>query len=242
MVQNRAVVAESLLFKEPLLQLRSVTKRFGSVTAVRKVDLEIRRGEFWTIFGPNGAGKSTLLRVVAGLTGPSEGSVSWPGSTMDRSRIGYVSHQSLLYGDLTGLENLLFFARLYALTEPRRRVHELLQQMDLVNASDRPVREYSSGMRQRLSLARALLHDPDLLLLDEPYAGLDQHGGRLLTEILNGLRDEKRTVLLITHSLEGLELASHLLVLNRGEVLLLRPRGDLTRGEFEKLYFELVGS
>ncbi|GAB4232318.1 MAG: ABC transporter ATP-binding protein [Acidobacteriota bacterium] len=225
----------------PILNFAGVTKRFGAVTALRRIDLAVQAGDFWAIFGPNGAGKTTLLRLAAGLARPSEGEVRWASQGLVRSRIGYVSHQSLLYADLTGLENLVFFGELYGLAEPRRRAWELLRQMGLEAAADRVVRGYSRGMRQRLSLARALLHDPDLLLLDEPYAGLDQHGARLLTDILVRLRAERRTVLMITHNLrEGLELASHLLVLHQGRVVYREPRGSADSLDFEKLYFQLV--
>lgn len=241
MVENPPVVGEQWGESVPVLRFAEVTKRFGAVTALRRIDLTVTVGEFWAIFGPNGAGKTTLLRLAAGLTRPSEGEVRWSAEGPLRSRIGYVSHQSLLYADLTGLENLVFFGELYGLADPRRQALELLRRMGLESARDRVVRGYSRGMRQRLSLARALLHDPDLLLLDEPYAGLDQHGARLLTDILIQLRTERRTVLIITHNLrEGLELASHLLVLHQGRIVYREPRSSVAALDFEKLYFQLV--
>ncbi|MEJ2080015.1 MAG: ABC transporter ATP-binding protein [Acidobacteriota bacterium] len=172
----------------PILTTKQLTKRFGSLTAVWKVDLEIRPGDFWVIFGPNGAGKSTLLRTLAQLTRPSEGTIEFLNPDEGRGRIGYVSHQSLLYGELTGLENLIFFGRLYGLPDPQSRAEQLLEQMHLSGSRHRQTRGYSSGMKQRLTLARALLHNPGLLLLDEPFAGLDQHGSRLLTEVLSEVK------------------------------------------------------
>lgn len=227
--------------QQPLARLEQVTKRYGTVTALWRADLEIEDGDFWAIFGPNGAGKSTLLRLLARLSSPSEGQIRYREGSDSRAAIGYVSHQSLLYGELTGLENLVFFGRLYGLDEPETRALRLLEEMGLHAARDRFARGYSSGMRQRLSLARALLHEPDLLLLDEPYAGLDQHGSRLLTAVLQGLRAKGRTILLITHNLtEGLALADHVMILSRGQVVLRRQRQDLEAGGFDQLYFRLV--
>lgn len=226
---------------ELLVRLSRVTKRYGSVTAIWQVDLEIREGEFWAIFGPNGAGKSTLLRLLARLSSPSEGVLEFRSGGDSRSAVGYVSHQSLLYGELSGLENLTFFARLYGLDQPEERAARLLEKMGLFAARHRPSRGYSSGMKQRLSLARALLHEPRLLLLDEPYAGLDQHGSRLLTSVLQGLRAEGRTILLITHNLaEGMALADRVMILSRGQVVLRSRREELDPGAFDQLYFRLV--
>ncbi len=226
---------------EPLVAIQQLTKRFGSVTAVWKVDLQIQAGDFWVVLGPNGAGKSTLLRMIAQLTRPSEGSIKFGGEEGSRDRVGYVSHQSLLYGDLTGLENLVFFARLYQHPEPEGRARTLLEQMHLDHALNRSVRGYSSGMKQRLTLARALLHEPQLLILDEPYAGLDQHGSRLLTEVLLQLREQGRTVLMITHNLvEGLALSSHVMIMNRGQSVFRAARSDIDAATFESLYFQTV--
>jgi len=225
----------------PSVSVERLTKRFGSVTAVWRVSLEISSGDFWVIFGPNGAGKSTLLRLLAQLSRPSEGEIRFSGKQGLRGLVGYVSHQSLLYGDLTGLENLIFFGKLYELPDPIGRAEEMLDRLGLSRARDWPVRGYSSGMKQRLSLARALLHDPSILLLDEPFAGLDQHGSRLLTEMLAELRREKRTVLMITHNLaEGLTLASHVMVMSRGRAVFTGLRESLDGDGFESLYFRLV--
>ncbi|MFZ0428664.1 MAG: ABC transporter ATP-binding protein [Acidobacteriota bacterium] len=225
----------------PILKVDQLTKRFGSLTAVWKVNLEIHRGDFWVIFGPNGAGKSTLLKTLAQLTHPSEGTIDFLDPAEGRGRIGYVSHQSLLYGELTGLENLVFFARLYGLDDPTGRALELLEQLRLTGARNRQTRGYSSGMKQRLTLARALLHNPGLLLLDEPYAGLDQHGSRLLTDVLLEVKREGRTVLMITHNLSaGLALSSHVMIMSRGQAVYRSARSEIDDSSFEGLYFQLV--
>jgi heme exporter protein A len=231
------------LTSEPLLSVFQLTKTFGAVTAVRNVDLEVYRGDFLAILGPNGAGKTTLLKLVASLTPPTSGSFRFCMERRGKIRnyIGFVSHQSLLYKDLTGLENLVFFAQLYGVTSPRERALDILEKMGLAVAGHQFVREYSSGMRQRLTLARALIHEPEILLLDEPYNGLDQHGSRVLREILQRLKREGRTILLITHNLlEGLALSSRLLVMNRGQIVHRADRADVDEEDFEDLYFRLI--
>ncbi|HSR52908.1 MAG TPA: ABC transporter ATP-binding protein [Acidobacteriota bacterium] len=225
----------------PILQLKGLTKRFGRVAALRRLDLEIHAGEFVALFGPNGAGKSTLLKVAATLLGPDEGKSVFQGGAPMRSAIGYVSHQSLLYGNLSGLENLLFYARLYGLPDPPAQARSMLDRMGLKQAGGQLVRGYSRGMKQRLTLARALLHDPVLLLLDEPYTGLDQHGGRLLTETLSLLKSQGRTVFLVTHNArEGLQLCSRVLIQNAGRIVFDAPREEVSDDDFESIYFQKI--
>lgn len=229
----------------PLLRVASATKRFGSVAAVRDVDLEVFSGDFLVIFGPNGAGKTTLLRMIASLTEPTSGEIQFSigGGNQNGSRVGYVSHQSLLYNELSGFENLLFYARLYALKNMRTKVGEMVAKMGLQDSQNRLVREYSRGMKQRLTLARALLHEPQMLLLDEPYTGLDQHGGRVLTDVLRKLREEGRTIMLITHNLaEGLELCTRVVIQHRGQIVFHAAAPELDKSDFERLYLQAVES
>jgi len=231
--------------EQTLLLATQLTKRFGAVTAVRDVSFRAHEGDFIAIFGPNGAGKTTLLQLIANLSQPTQGVLEWFPEKPDQVRcsVGFVSHQSLLYSELSGFENLLFFSRLYGVIRPRKRAQELLDQMGLQGAGHRLVKHYSSGMKQRLTLARALAHDPEVLLLDEPYAGLDQHGSRLLTGILKGLRGDRRTVFLITHNLmEGMALATRALIMNRGEIVHETGLGELESEKLENLYFRLVES
>jgi len=226
-----------------LLKISNLTHRFGVVTALAGISLDVFERDFLAIFGPNGAGKTTLLKLIARLIKPSAGSIRFvtPADHRGREQIGYVSHQTLLYGDLTGIENLLFYARLYGLPDPAQQAEEQLRRMGLEAARNRPIRTYSSGMKQRLSIGRALLHDPSLLLLDEPYAGLDQHGSRLLTKRLTELKQEGRTVLLITHNLEeGLALSNRVLVMNQSRIVYEAGRQELARDHFESLYFGLI--
>jgi len=227
----------------PLVRLSGLTKKFGAVTAVRNLNFQIHQGDFVAIFGPNGAGKTTLLKMVAGLTSPTSGQVIFGGdrAAAARAETGYVSHQTLLYNELTGRENLLFYARLYGLEGTPDLVDSMLARVGLADARHMMVRGFSRGMKQRLTLARALLHEPRLLLLDEPYTGLDQHGSRLLTRLLGTLREERRTVLMITHNLaEGLELSTRLMILHRGRLAHQARQEELTRSQLENLYFEIV--
>jgi len=175
------------------------------------------------LFGSNGAGKTTLLRLLAGLLRPTSGEARLlgsplPGDAALRRRIGVLGHDSFLYGDLTGAENLRYYARLYDVRE-HGRVEHLLDELGLRDAADRPARTYSRGMVQRLSLARAILHDPELLLLDEPYTGLDPSGSALLQDSLARLRSRGVTVLMTTHDFDrGLANADIAVMLHRGRV------------------------
>jgi heme exporter protein A len=226
-----------------LLQASPLTKRYGAVAAVKNASFEIYKGDFVSIFGPNGAGKTTLLQLIANLSSATEGTLRWASSDSSESQYvpGFVSHQSLLYGELSAVENLIFFSRLYGVSRPNYRARQLLDQMGLEGVGHRQVKYYSTGMKQRLTLARALVHDPEILLLDEPYAGLDQHGSRLLTKILSGLREERRTVLLITHNLlEGFALSNRVMIMNRGEIVHQADKEDLESEDLERIYFGLV--
>ena len=225
------------------LRISHLTKRFGTFRAVSDLTLRIEEGQFVSLFGPNGAGKTTLLKLVAGLLKPTSGTISlrFNGSGPARRNVGYVSHQSLLYQEMTGIENLLFYSRLYGVARPRERSRRVLKKMGLSGAGEQLVREYSRGMKQRLTLGRALLHEPSLLLLDEPYVGLDQQGNRLLTRILRSLKDGDHTVLLVTHNLsEGLELCDRVLIQHRGSLVYDRASHGLGRRGVEAAYLRAV--
>ena len=200
-----------------------VSKAFGRSVVLRDVTLRIGVGEAVAVFGPNGAGKSTMLRLFAGLMAPSGGrlrtfGVAGPDATV-RRRIGLVAHQSFLYPDLTARENLLFYARMFDLPDAVERVRLWLDRVALAEAGARPVRLFSRGMEQRLALARALIHDPALVLLDEPWTGLDAASADWLAERLCELRDRGRTVVVATHDFErGLGVATRALIVHRGRV------------------------
>ena len=205
------------------------------------------RGELLVVFGPNGAGKTSLLRLLGGGLLPSAGTVRILGRPLGAGAsdvlrdIGFLSHQTFLYGHLSGRENLLFYARLYGLDRKDERVREGLASVGLEEWGDRPVRTFSRGMRQRLSLARALLHDPRLVLLDEPYTGLDAHAAALLNRVLASLKDGSRTVVLVTHNLrQGLELADRVAIQVRGRLAWTGAREELEPGGFEGFYRDVV--
>ena len=209
---------------------------------MREVNLTLSEGDFCCVFGPNGAGKSTLLKIISTLMKPTQGEVLWRSPAWDRSRIGLVSHQTMLYDQLTGRENLLFYARLYGLRDSMRVTEELSERMGLRSFIDLPAGAYSRGMRQRLTLARALLHEPALLLLDEPFTGLDQHGSQTFGRVLGEISSKHRTVLMVTHNLrEGYQLASRFLILNRGRIASEQGKESLAFADLENRYFESVG-
>ena len=192
----------------PLIRCEHVEKRFGHKRVLRDVSFTVAEGEVLSLLGANGSGKTTLLRIVAALVKPDKGEV-WLGpvplsSAADEIRryIGVVAHAPLLYDRLTGIENLEFYARLYDLTEPQRRIEELLRTMDLWRWRDDSVRIYSRGMSQRLAIARALLHDPPVVIFDEPDTGLDREGIQLLDGLVAQLRSRGRAVFATTHNLE----------------------------------------
>jgi heme ABC exporter ATP-binding subunit CcmA len=210
-----------------LIQTHELVKAFGLMPVLRKLDLGIERGESVALLGPNGSGKSTLLRLLCGLSKPSSGSIRVGGWELPReaaavrAQIGMVSHKPLLYENLNARENLRFFARLYNLpvAEREKRIDQLLERVGLARRAGDLIRTYSRGMQQRLSIARALLHDPEVLLFDEPYTGLDQVASAMLDEIALETRANGRTLIMATHELDrAVRLASRAIILSRGVV------------------------
>lgn len=233
--------------QDPVLEARALVREYGPVVAVAGIDLRLGEGEFLSIFGPNGAGKSSLLGMLSGAMRPTAGEVRVRGRLLDgadeewRSRIGVLSHKGFLYAQLTVEENLRFYGRLFDLRDLETRIPERLDQVGLSPKAGAQVRELSHGMRQRLSLARALLHDPDLVLLDEPYTGLDPSAAALLREVLRELRDGRRTVVMVTHNLhEGMELATRAAIQVGGRFAWEGLRADVDQADFEHLYHQVV--
>ncbi len=210
----------------PVVETRGLVRRFGSAAALAGVDVRAGAGEIVVVFGPNGAGKTTLVRILATLLSPSSGTVRLfgedafsPRAAALRRRLGLVTHETFLYPDLTADENLHYYAHLYGLGDEAERVNDLLVWAGLGEHRARPVRAYSRGMGQRLALARALLHRPELLLLDEPFAGLDVDGSAAVEEVLGRLRRDGGTALLTTHDVDrGIRLADRVYILHRGRV------------------------
>jgi heme exporter protein A len=233
----------------PLIYAKDVTKRYGYKVALRQVSLDVPAGQFVALFGPNGAGKTTLIKVLSTLLKPTQGRVTVAGldarkeSQQVRAHIGLVSHASLLYEALTAAENLVFAGRLYGVPNPAGRAAELLAEVGLTPVADDPVRTFSRGMKQRLSIARALVHRPSLLFLDEPFTGLDQSATSTLRDLLATLRAEGRTVLMTTHDLEaGLSLADRTLVLNRGRLVHDGMTAGVSSAAFRDIYQAAVSA
>jgi ABC-type multidrug transport system ATPase subunit len=208
---------------KPAITVSNVVKQFGRFAALRGVTAEFDAGRFHAILGENGAGKTTLLRALAGLTQPTQGEISIFGQSPREAcrNIGYMAHPSLLYDEMSGMENLRYFARLYGVAAARNNaarndarnadarceevIREVIQNVGLDPDLTRPVGQYSQGMRQRMSLARAILHDPKVLLLDEPFSNVDAHSAQAMVALLRGMRDAGKTVFVITHQAPLLE-------------------------------------
>jgi heme exporter protein A len=230
--------------------LEAVSKSFGRQRALNGVDLELKAGRLCAVLGPNGAGKSTLIGVLSTLVRPTAGAVAYHagGATLSgrhaRAAVGLLAHESFLYGELDALENLRLYGALYDVPDLPRRATEVLDEVGLEQeARSRPARTYSRGMLQRLALARAVLHHPSVLYLDEPFTGLDRQGVDALARVLGSARAERRVVLVVTHDLEAIGgLVDHLVVLRRGKIVHdeLAP-GPIAAPELKARYASLLG-
>ena len=212
------------------IALSQVSKAFGAQLALDHVDLEVPQGSFVAVMGANGAGKTTLLKVISGLAAPTGGSVTIAGIEMRkagpklRALVGVVSHETMLYADLTTEENLRFHAKLFGLPNPGEAVERAVERLDVAHVLDKPVRALSRGTRQRVALARALIHDPAVILLDEPYTGLDEAAAASLSELLESLATPERILMLTLHDVvRALSGPRRLLVLSSGRIALDEP-------------------
>ena len=252
MVKAHADVAEadnnaSMKEDNPILSLEGVSKVFGRRRAVDSITLDVPRGAFVSVFGPNGAGKTTLLRILSTLSRPTRGTVRLAGidvvANPDKARahIGLISHQSMLYGDLTAQENLMLSARLYGIVDASARIDEMLEAVELSHRRLDVTRTFSRGMTQRLAIARAFLHDPDIVFLDEPYSGLDPHAVEIFDDLIERMR-ENRTFVMVSHDLsKGFASCTHALVMARGRNVAYARRDEIDYAAFEDLYRHTVG-
>jgi heme exporter protein A len=232
----------------PIVEVAELAREFGSRRAVAGVTFSLAAGECLALFGPNGAGKTTLLRVLAGLLRPTSGivrvaGIQLPGGPRVRSRVGLISHHTMLYDALSPRENVSFSARLYGIRDPRARVEDSLQRMSMLERADTPIRLLSRGMQQRVSIARAMVHSPQLVLADEPYSGLDESGARALTALLQELRSAGTAILIVTHNLvEGLSLATHAAVMQRGRFVRYDSADHIDPGSYATTYREALAA
>lgn len=230
-----------------MLELRSLKKTYALKPVLRGIDLQVQRGTCVALLGSNGAGKTTLLRILAGLLKPSAGTVCINGldiiqeSQRVRALVGFVAHQPYLYEELTALENLLFFTHMYAVPHGQERAPVLLQRVGLERRAQERVRTYSRGQIQRLAWARALLHSPRVLLLDEPDTGLDQEGTALVEELLHEHTEQGGTTLFTTHQLErALQLCDSVVMLANGRIAFQQEAATLALDDIRQTYQEVV--
>jgi heme exporter protein A len=217
-----------------MIEVKKLVKRFGLKTILRGLDFSVESGEFVALLGPNGAGKTTFLRVLATLSRPSMGHVKVAGHHLPhdaaqvRAKLGVVSHLPLLYPDLTAEENLRFYGRMYGIGNMGSRISEVLEMVGLEHRRKDLVRTFSRGMQQRLAIGRAVIHDPEVMLFDEPYTGLDQDASEMLDEVLRSVAAEGRTVVMTSHDLARAEdLATRFDILSRGVITASAAREDL---------------
>jgi len=227
----------------PVVEAQQLVRRFGPVAAVGGVDFRLEAREAAALLGPNGAGKTTLLRLIAGLLQPTSGSLRLFGTDVTgsglelRRRVGMISHQTYLYPDLSPFENLEFYARLYGIAPAGERIRELIERTGLRGWANRPVRTLSRGLEQRCAIARAVLHRPALLLLDEPFTGLDRSATAVLGEMIEEFRRGGGAVLMSTHDVErALELCQRLYVLRSGRLTWGGQNLESTRSSFTEAY------
>ncbi len=235
-------MAKQTLTFSARIEIRGLTKRFHYHAILDHLSLTINEGDFCVLIGANGAGKTTLLRILAGLIHPTEGEIIFGSGQITngpnlRRHIGYVGHQSMFYQDLTAAENLMHYARLYRLSEVDKAITNGLNTSGLDQYRNQPVRTFSRGMQQRLSLARAMLHEPEIMLFDEPYTGLDQEAAQFLDKKLKALNQPNRTILMAAHRPHRLlPMASHIAWLKAGKIVEHLPISQLHKSPALKRY------
>jgi len=222
-------------------------KTFGPNEALRGIDLSVKKGEFYTLFGPNGAGKTTFIKILSTLAKPSSGSLTVAGHNAVkepdsvRGVIGVVSHDPFLYENLSAFENIKFFGTMYGVHDADGKAAELIDRVGLGRRMHDLVRTFSRGMKQRLAVARAIVHDPHILLLDEPYTGLDQHGAGVFGEMLSMLKSDRRTILMTTHNIEeGLDRSDRVGILAGGLMVYESRMEEVDREAFREIYISRV--
>jgi ABC-type multidrug transport system ATPase subunit len=225
---------------------KGVKKKFGDLLALKGVDLTVEKGDFLALFGPNGAGKTTLVKILCGLLRPTSGVARVAGhevhETNIRKKVGVISHRSFLYDDLTAHENLEFYGELYGVANPAKKADNLLKQLELFDRRDDRAGTFSRGMAQRLSIARALVADPEFIFLDEPFTGLDVPSATIFRELLKQLHMEGKTIIMISHDIGiGISVSTRLAILCGGKLVYDEKTEGKTTSDFKSIYLEKLG-
>jgi heme ABC exporter ATP-binding subunit CcmA len=226
-----------------MISIKNLQKKFGRKVILNDLNLDVDGGDFLVLFGPNGAGKTTLIKILSTLAKPTSGDIIINGYNIKdegidiRASIGVISHNPFLYDDLTLFENLRFYSRMYGVKKDERAIKELTDQVGLLHRMNDGVGEFSRGMKQRAAVARAVIHDPPVLLLDEPYTGLDYRAWDMLNGMLSGFHEEGKTILLITHNVElGHSIGARLACLINGHVSFDCRKKDVAMEDFKMRY------
>lgn len=229
------------------LQINSIHKQYGYVNILNNINIKLFGGDVLILIGPNGAGKSTLLKILSTQAKPSKGEILYNNLCIYRDlnnykkKMSYLSHKSFLYEDLSAYQNLLFFAKLYNYKDAIQKVMELLELLELNSRKDDPVKYYSRGMQQKLTIARAMINDPQFIYLDEPYTGLDNRAENLLTEILIKKKTEKAIIVLVSHDIEkSYSVATKIMILNKGALHFAGDKENITLEDVKRIYAEVL--
>ena len=231
------------------IELKGLTKTFGTHSVLKGIDLEIARGQTVFIFGPNGAGKTTLIKILATIINPTKGEVFIDGLDIKkdveeaRRKIGIVTHQTYLYNNLTVFENLDFYGRMYDVPSRKERIREMLEMVDMADRIHDKADTLSRGMQQRVSIARALLHKPGIILLDEPETGLDQQSSVMLRETISKEKELERTIIQTTHSMNAInETCDRVLIIARGKIAWEQCGSEINIDDVRQAYRETTGA
>jgi len=235
-------------WNEWAIEADGLSKAFGNNLALNSIDLRVGKGEHLVVFGPNGAGKTTLVKILATLSRPSSGRVCLNGTdirsapTSIRRQVGLVSHQTFLYDDLTVYENLKFYGRMYDVPDLEQRIREVVSWVRLEPHLYQRVGTLSHGMQRRLSIARAVIHNPSIVFLDEPEVGLDPHAVTMLRDVLDSVNIPERTIVITTHNLkQGLEMGDRVIILNKGRIVYQALRDELDATNIHRVYEYYTG-